>query len=179
MITNADARECAGNRSRPGLPAITPLAAFALRLLVCFFGLGVTAAHAGSLYKCTGSSGETVFSSSTAGYRGCKKIASYSAPSRSATGSSSRGRSAMALPSSLNLVSGSVETTARSLAADGVDPVSLDRVRGSVESSGRLDGQMQTAQPSLKGIRGSADSTATLPLADAIVTADGAGPPSE
>ncbi|HET6554251.1 MAG TPA: lytic transglycosylase domain-containing protein [Dyella sp.] len=52
----------------------------ALRLMVaCALALAwlclPAAARAGALYRCTGSAGETVFSSSTAGYQGCSKIA--------------------------------------------------------------------------------------------------------
>lgn len=36
--------------------------------------------HADTLYRCTGSSGEAVFSSKAAGYRDCHRIGSYAAP---------------------------------------------------------------------------------------------------
>lgn len=36
-------------------------------------------AHAGALYRCTGSGGETVFSSTSAGYSGCRRLGSYDA----------------------------------------------------------------------------------------------------
>src|SRR5262249_3946613 len=43
---------------------------------VLLLGLCAGPAFAGSLYRCTGSTGETVFSSSTAGYKDCKRIGS-------------------------------------------------------------------------------------------------------
>jgi len=45
-------------------------------LCVLLAGLGASPAFAGALYRCTGSTGETVFSGSTAGYKDCKKIGS-------------------------------------------------------------------------------------------------------
>ncbi|MGB3268649.1 MAG: DUF4124 domain-containing protein, partial [Rhodanobacter sp.] len=71
-----------------------------------------TAARAGTLYQCTGSSGETVYSSERAGYHGCRAISSYAGPKAGR-------RAAPTVRSSLTGVSGQVATTARSLAADG------------------------------------------------------------
>lgn len=46
--------------------------------MLCVLALALAAAptFAGSLYRCTGSTGETVFSGSTAGYKDCKRIGS-------------------------------------------------------------------------------------------------------
>ena len=41
------------------------------------WGVSVTPAHAGTLYRCAGSQGETVFSSTTVGYKDCKQVASF------------------------------------------------------------------------------------------------------
>ena len=161
----------AGARLRHIRLPLATLAGCLLWLGSCFCGGRWALAQAGTLFRCTGSSGESVFSSSTGGYHGCKKIATFAAPSR-APAAVSHARNAVALPSSLNLVSGAVETTARSLSADGIDPVSLARVRSSVESSGRLDGHTLplTQLTALNAVHGSASSTAMLPLADAIDT---------
>src|SRR6185312_16817211 len=83
-------------------------------------------ASAGALYRCTGGGGETVFSSSTTGYHGCKRISTFG-------GSSSR--KAPARRASLARASGNVATSARSLAANGTEPVSLANVQGSAQTS--------------------------------------------
>lgn len=116
-------------------------------------------ARAGSLYHCTGASGETVFSSTATGYRGCKKIATFaSAPSVAR-------QKTRNLPTSLNLVSGSVTTSARSMAANGADPVSFDRAVAGVESGTRFDGAMTAQRASLVGVQGSVETSARLLLA--------------
>ena len=80
-------------------------------------------AHAGALYQCTGSGGETVYSSTTAGYRGCHKVASF-ADSRRKVPATPRKPVA-----SLAGVHGWVQTTARR--------VSLANVESSVETTAR------------------------------------------
>lgn len=87
--------------------------------------------HAGVLYRCAGTQGEVVFSSSKAGYRGCKLIASFAAPFSQV---STRRRMASKAITSLAWVTGSVETTARPIA-----PLvaSLGRVQGGVETTAR------------------------------------------
>ena len=120
--------------------------------------------RAGTLYQCTGSSGETVFSSSKAGYHGCKVISSYAAPAP---------RQVPPVPPvppaariALTGVSGSVATTARNLAAAGVERTSLTGVRGTVESSAQ--------RVSLTGVSGSVESTTALRIRSAMLplTAD-------
>jgi hypothetical protein len=88
-------------------------------------------AQAGSLYRCMGAGGETVFSGTTAGYSACRKVASYASPaSRPAR------RPAMsARPASLAGVHGWVQTTARMVALDGVE--------GTVQTTAR---QVQSGQ---------------------------------
>jgi soluble lytic murein transglycosylase-like protein len=119
-------------------------------------------ARAGTLYQCTGSSGETVFSSSKAGYRGCKMISSYaeSAPRRQAP-------APPAARIALTGVSGSVATTARSLAEDGPEPTSLVNVQGSVATSARELGDAKVQRASLAAVQGSVETTAKPPLAAA------------
>jgi hypothetical protein len=125
----------------------------------CFFRQAFSLAYAGSLYHCTGVNGEAVFSSTTAGYRGCKKIATFaSAPSTTHPKIKN-------LLASLNLVSGSVTTTARSIAADGIDPVSFDRVVAGVEFVGPTAGDMTAQRANLVGVQGSVETTAKLLLA--------------
>lgn len=160
--------ERCGARSRSHGWFAAALIGFMLWTGGCFFRQPFSLAHAGSLYRCTGVNGETVFSSSTAGYRGCKRIATFaSAPP--ATRPKIRN-----LPSSLNLVSGSVTTSARSMAANGADAVSLDRVVAGAEFAGGVAGESTAHRVSLDGMQGSVQTTAKLsqaPVPDAVVDA--------
>jgi len=68
-------------------------------LLAGLFWLIAGPAAAGTLYRCVGSTGETVFSGSTSGYTSCKRIGSTpparaTSPGRSATEAGTRVRSA-------------------------------------------------------------------------------------
>lgn len=84
-------------------------------------------AQAGTLYRCTGGSGEAVFSSSKAGYRDCRRISTFAAPEPRRQRPPSR--------VSLSAVTGSAVTNARRLPAGDAVPTSLDRVQGSVETT--------------------------------------------
>lgn len=90
-------------------------------------------AHAGALYRCTGASGEVVFSSGTAGYHDCSRIGGAPDPVRRKTPAKT--------PPSLNDVQGTVDTSAR-VVAEGATakPVlaSLASVEGSVETTAHL-----------------------------------------
>jgi len=137
---------------------------FPLRSILCGVAFGCVllwwpTAQAGVLYQCTGASGETVFSSSKAGYHGCKAISSYAAPT-------SR-RRAPPPRASLTRGTGSVATTARNLSADGTESTSLTGVRGTVETSALRIGEAQTAQTSLAAVQGSAETRTKLPVAAA------------
>lgn len=96
------------------------------------------ASHASALYRCTGSGGEAVFSSSTAGYTGCKRLGSFGAPTR---------RAASAAPkASLAAVRGSVETTARASL-----PASLAQVEGSVQTTAQAPRPRRTLFADVQG----------------------------
>src|SRR6185312_14842206 len=112
-----------------------PILAGVVLLAACLYG---GAARAGTLYQCTGSSGETVYSSSRAGYRACHAISSYAEPK-------ARVRTRPRERTSLTGVAGTVATTARSLFADGSQPVSLAGVRGSVATTPRAADAMPPA----------------------------------
>lgn len=75
MVNDATPGESAGHRACRFLTYRTALrrAAIGCALLL---GLGAAPAFAGSLYRCVGATGETVFSGSTAGYKDCKRIGS-------------------------------------------------------------------------------------------------------
>lgn len=85
--------------------------------------------HAGTLYRCTGASGEAVFTSSTAGYRGCHRLGSYGASARRAptvslqnvrgTVVGTRSQAAVAA-TLLSTVKGSVLTTAKAATPDAL-----------------------------------------------------------
>ncbi|MFK2892655.1 lytic transglycosylase domain-containing protein [Dyella flagellata] len=111
------------------LPAL--LLTSVLVLLGCVLLLLVARpAHAGALYRCAGSQGEVVFTSSKAGYRQCQQVASFSAPAPHA----GPRRVISSQVSSLAWVTGWVETTATPVA-----PIvtSLDRVAAGVETTAR------------------------------------------
>ena len=62
----------------------------------------------------------------------------------------------------MNGVTGSVVTSARNLAADGVEPTSLARVLGSVASSARPIGDARVRRASLATVHGSVETSAGL-----------------
>ena len=131
-------------------------------------GLCWPTAHAGALYRCDGSSGETVFSSSTAGYHACTRVSTY--------GGATLRRRVPAAPltvKSLSQVVGSVTTSARNLAADGAAPTSLAAVISSVESGMRLPSDARVQHSSFAAARGSVETNAATP------TVVAAGPPGQ
>jgi soluble lytic murein transglycosylase-like protein len=138
-----------------------PIRSILLRVvLVCGLLAGLcwwSPAHASVLYHCTGVHGEAVYSSSTAGYHGCKKISTFvdAAPHRKT----------LPLPTSLTAVAGSVTTTARKLADDALDPTSLTGVQATVETSAHVLGDPQQQRVALTAVRGSVETSAKLPLA--------------
>ncbi len=139
-----------------------PAGGFPLHSILCGIAFGCalwwSPAGAGTLYQCTGSSGEAVFSSSKTGYQGCRAISGYAA-------SASRRRPPPR--ASLGKVAGSAETTAHSLAADGTGTTSLTGVRGTVETSARRIGGMPAEQTSLAAVQGLAMTGAKPPATPA------------
>jgi soluble lytic murein transglycosylase-like protein len=141
--------------------SVDPSGSFPLRSILYGVALGCAllwwpAARAGTLYQCTGTSGETVFSSSKAGYHRCKAISSYAPPAP---------RRPVVSPPRVSLtgVTGSVATSARDLAANGIGAISLTGVHGSVESSARRIGDALVQRVSLGSVRGSAEASVKLP----------------
>ena len=152
-----------GSVDRPagGFPIRSILLRVGLGCALLWAGCWCASAHAGTLYQCTGASGEVAFSSSKVGYHGCKAISTYAAPVPR--------RQELPPPrTSLIGVTGSVETTARSLAADGTRPTSLANVQGSVKTSARALGVASVQRVSLAAVQGSIETTAKPPLAAAI-----------
>ncbi|WP_235186633.1 lytic transglycosylase domain-containing protein [Dyella japonica] len=91
------------------------------------------AGHAGALYRCTGSSGEVVFSSSAAGYQGCSRIAGAPEPVRKKPATTT-----VAAPSFAG-VKGSVGTTAGKVApVSAPQSASLAWVQDSVATTARV-----------------------------------------
>jgi soluble lytic murein transglycosylase-like protein len=107
------------------------LIALLLVVLGCTLLLAARPAHAGVLYRCTGSQGEQVFASSKTGYRDCKQIASFATPAPH-TGPR---RAASTPVTSLAWVTGWAETTLKPIAPI---VVSLDRVQGGAETTARV-----------------------------------------
>lgn len=75
MVDDATPGESAGHHARRFLPTRTALLR-AAGACVLLLGLIVGPASAGPLYRCVGSTGETVFAGGTAGYKDCKRIGS-------------------------------------------------------------------------------------------------------
>lgn len=158
--------------------SVDPAGSFPFRSILSGVALGCAllwwpTARAGTMYQCTGSSGEAVFSSSKANYRGCKAISTYAAPA-------ARRVALPPPPVSLTAVTGSVVTTARHLAADGAVPTSLTGVRGMVETSARRIGPAQLQPVSLAAVQGSVETSARRSMG-AVATAGtpGAGTPGQ
>jgi soluble lytic murein transglycosylase-like protein len=87
--------------------------------------LGFAPAHAGVLYRCAGSQGEVVFSSTAVGYHDCKQVASFATPTPHAA------KASKAI-TSLAWVMGWADTTAQPIAPI---VVALDKVQGGVETT--------------------------------------------
>jgi hypothetical protein len=157
-----------GSVDRPagGFPIRTILSRVGLGCALLWAACWCANAHAGTLYQCTGASGEVAFSSSKVGYHGCKAISTYAAPAP-------RRQELLPPRTSLTRVTGSVETTARSLAADGARPTSLANVQGSVMTSARGLGVAKVQRVSLAAVQGSVETTAKPPLAAAITGTPG------
>ena len=104
MVDDATPGESAGHHARRFL-ALRPVLKGAAVLFVLLLGLAGAPAFAGSLYRCTGSTGETVFSGSTAGYKDCKRIGSTPAARPARPAGASRPAAAPAPGSDLPLAS--------------------------------------------------------------------------
>lgn len=123
MFAAARQGESAGVASA-AFPGRSILSRVALACALLAGSLWLPKAHAGALYQCTGAGGETVYSSTTAGYSGCHKVASFADAPRRAP---AQRRKPVA---SLAGVHGWVQTTARL--------VSLADIEGSVDTSARI-----------------------------------------
>ena len=123
-------------------------------------------AHAGTLYQCTGASGEAVFSSSRAGYHGCRAISTYAEPK-------ARRPSPPVERSSLAGVIATATTSARSLRSDGANPTTLDSVSAGIETSAQRIGKPRQQRESLAALQGSVETSAKLPLAAAAAGTPG------
>ena len=145
-----------------GSSTITLLRRFALAGALLSAACWLPVASAGALYRCTGSGGETVFSSSAAGYHGCKKLSTFGASSP---------RKAAVPRVSLARASGDVSTSARSPGADGGTVVSLSRVQGGAQTTGTA-GQTTATRASLARVQARVATTGK-----ATSTAPGAAAP--
>lgn len=125
-------------------------------------------AMAGTLYHCTGTSGEAVFSSSKAGYRDCRRISTFAAPRRRSQAPPHR--------VSLTAVSGSVATTAHRLpAAAAVMPTSFTRVQGSVATTAQSPGAEGVPRQPPSAVQRASEA----PVDDPPLTAAAAGRPGQ
>jgi soluble lytic murein transglycosylase-like protein len=156
-----------------GGSADRPAGGFPTRSILCGIAFGCAllwwpAARAGTLYQCTGASGEAVYSSSKAGYHGCKAIGGYAAPAPR--------RRAEPPRAALNRVVGTVQTTAKPLQVLATGVASLAGVRGAVvETSARRLGAQPPGRASLAAVRGSVV-TGGAPLPPATETSTAVQP---
>ncbi|MBD8899270.1 lytic transglycosylase domain-containing protein [Rhodanobacter sp. DHG33] len=133
--------------------------------------LWLPGAHAGVLYRCTGASGETVFTGNTAGYRSCHKLGDYGTPARRKSPASLEGVRGVAVGTRtqaetastlLATVKGSVFTTAKATAADPLPSASAvpPGLRGhwtysqASDGDAALPGMPAAAAPSDRVLRG-------------------------
>ena len=121
---------------------------------------------AGVLYQCTGSNGEAVYSSSKAGYHGCRAMSSYAAPAL-------KPKAAPPPRVSLTGVSATVLTSARRLVAGSVESASLAQVRGTVETSATSIGATAAGKTSLASVQASVTTSAVAPQSVGPVAAPG------
>ncbi|HET6432121.1 lytic transglycosylase domain-containing protein [Dyella sp.] len=121
-----------------------------LRWMLCcaLLMLGALAqpAHADALYRCTGASGEAVYSSNTAGYRHCQRIGSYAAPRAAGT------RAPRARRDRFGSVVSSVSTS-----ADAITDAQRDRARAAALIRARarfadVQASVQTSAITLSGL---------------------------
>jgi len=124
-------------------PVCTTLYGAALACVLALGLFGAPRARAGALYHCVGTSGEAVYSSSTAGYRGCRKVSSF--------GPTARPRRPTRSPARVTVsrATGAVTTTASDLGADGAQPTTLVRARASVQTAARALAAAQVQRVSL------------------------------
>jgi soluble lytic murein transglycosylase-like protein len=93
--------------------------------------LWLAPAHGGALYRCVGTSGETVFSGTTEGYRGCRRVADFAPPRRAAAHGEAKPKrvpatAAAEMPPAATVrfagLQSSVETSARRIEAPPAAP---------------------------------------------------------
>lgn len=149
-------------RSLRGFPLRTILGGVALACGLLWW----PPARAGVLYQCTGAHGEAVFSSSKAGYHGCRAISSYATPEL-------KPKAAPPVRVSLTDVSATALSSARELVAGSVESASLTEVRGTVETSARLVGETAAGQVSLASVQASVTTSAVAPTNERAAAAPG------
>ena len=144
-------------------PVCTILYGVALLCVLALGLLGAARAHAGALYRCAGTSGEVVYSSSKAGYHGCRKVSSFGTPARS------RKPARPPVRITLSRVKDAVVTTASDLGADGAQPTTLARARANVQTAARALAAAQVQRVSLAAAHGAVMTDAQPPPLAAAV----------
>ena len=122
--------------------------------------------RAESMYRCTGSTGETVFTSKTAGYKACHRIGSYAAPARK-----EQHRAAPVARASFDGVTASVDTTATVVSAHQPMRSAFADVQSSVTTTARPLAD-RPARPSAPGRWTYQESRSALADAPAAGTGD-------
>jgi len=161
MAHDAMPGESAGHRACRFLHSRTALQR-AAGVVVLLLGLLAGPASAGALYRCVGSTGETVFAGTTAGYKDCKRLANM-APARPAR--------PIALPAAAAPAFQAVEAAPSLKGVIGSVVLAPGRNDDPI-TSGAMAANLPTASPTLAGLTVESSVTTTAKaLGPARVTA--------
>ncbi len=164
-MTAATRQKGSAGRSGRRFPRLSILLRIAFGCAFAALLLSPHVARAEVLYRCTGASGEAVFTSKTAGYQSCHRIGAYAAPRRVAPPP----RRAPVVRDAFAGVAASVSTTATVLSALPPPRRLFVGVQASVETTA----QVLPDQPLRQGVRGQWDyreSRGALAAADAVTS---------
>lgn len=166
-MTAATRQKGSAGRSGYRFPHSSILLRIAFGCAFAMFALWPHGVRAEVLYRCTGASGEAVFTSKTAGYQRCHRIGAYAAPRRTVTP-----RRAPVARNPFAGVVASVDTTATALSALPPSRRLFVGVQASVETTA----QVLPDPPRRPGVRGQWDyqeSRTELASASAAATEPG------
>lgn len=181
MVNDATPGESAGHRACRFLPLPTALRRAAIGC-VLILGLGAAPAFAGSLYRCVGTTGETVFSGSTAGYKDCKRIGSTpgARPARAAFAQAPQSGGAATPTSEATPAVGSAIAREEGSRQPSVRaPARFPHAGGVTETEAVSDAEAASPAGSFRGVRGSvvsAPATAAFAGVSGDVVGDGEEP---
>ena len=150
--------------SAPSLSILSRIVPACALLLMALLPLR---AHAEAMYRCTGSSGEAVFTSKPGGYRGCHRIGSFVEPSRRVV----RHRAPPAARASFDGVTASVDTSAQVVSV----PSPMHRAFADVQASVQTTARALADLPAPAAPRGKAGGWSYRESRDALAATPAAG----